>query len=131
MNEATVDFVKDAKVGDTVWCFDTNKSRYNIDGKYVGRGGWDLQKIVSETRQSFSLSSGAKFKRKTGEQMATGGWAAWYSICGQKEYEASRWMKDNSLALARAVEKCRNIDSLMQIAALAGYAPITTEENSR
>lgn len=119
MNTATVDYVKGAKTGDTIWIFDSQKARY-VDGKYQGRGVWELRMIEAETRRSFTVYR-LKFDRVTGAQMATGDYAGSYSIAGQAEYEGSVWMDKHRHALTTRVGRETDIAVLKQIAALVGY----------
>lgn len=116
---ATVNFIHEAKTGDTVWHLDGHRNAY-VDGEYVGRGVWNLEQVKEETRRSLKVHY-SKFDRKTGSQMATGGFSASHMILGQKEYDALMWMTTHSRKIIAAVEHCRDIDKLRQIAEIVGY----------
>ena len=117
--KASVDYVRDAKTGDTVWMFDSQRARH-VDGKYEGRGVWELRTIEAETRRSFKVWH-AKFDRKTGAQMATGDYTGSYRIAGQAEYDGSVWMDRHRHSLTTRVGRETDIAVLKQIAALVGY----------
>jgi len=119
-DRSTVDFLNDATVGDLVWFYDGNRNRFDPDGKYEGRGVWNLAPIKAETRRSFMVQY-SKFDRKSGAPMATGGYTSPYKIRGQKEYEALVWMREHSRKIIAAVERCRDIDKLKQVAEIVGY----------
>lgn len=123
--KANVDHLRDAKPGDTVWQYDSQRNVYD-NGKYLGRGGWQLVTIESETRRSFTILR-TKFDRATGEEMGNGQWSKTMRIAGQIEYEIDKaradWFRDHYPAVRRLVDAEQDVERWKQIAAIVGYEP--------
>jgi hypothetical protein len=119
--KATVDYLKDAKIGDRVWMFDVNRNKFDENKVYLGRGVWTLTTIDNENKASFIANYGTKFDRKDGSQRATGGYSGAYRIAGQKEKEGSVWADEHAYKVRQQFERITDIDILKQVATLIGY----------
>ncbi len=114
----------DAKVGDTVWIFDSNRRVYKD-----GRGGaiyaehWYSTKIVGENRASWIVlphGRGMKIDKKTcalrGEL---------YGTRAQVEFsrdavDADIWLMENRWRIAELLQRCNDVTVLKAVAKAIG-----------
>lgn len=83
-----IDYLKDAKRGDEIWFYDSQRNRYAADGKtYEGRGVWRLETITGITKRSIDLMY-EKYDNKTGLARAKNGFSSGNRIAGQKQIAA-------------------------------------------
>ena len=101
---ATVDYIRDAKVGDKVWYYDQNGAVHDAEGKYTGRGSWKLQAIQEENRASFIIF-GSKYDRETGKGRVKNGYSSSTHLFGQLEYEKEVWIDRNVHVIKSAVDR--------------------------
>jgi len=118
-NKATVDFIREANVGDMLWHFDFYHKSY-VDGTYVRCGAWNLEEVQGSSLRFLKVLY-SKFFRETG---LTGYYPHCLRIAGQKEYETVMWMETHGRKVMRAVEHCQDIDKLKQIAEIVGYVDV-------
>jgi len=105
----------DAKVGDLIWYFDVNKSRY-VDGKYAGRGDWGTDVITGETSQSFIVGR-QKFDRKTGHER---GAYTHLHLYGEQDRYDRIWV-EYAYRVGTVVQRCRDANKIREIAKLVGW----------
>lgn len=112
--------ISEAKVGDTVWFFDSQMNRYE-DGKYKGRGVWKEVVIEAETRSSFIVGR-EKYDKKTGVVRGTRDYSASLFLFGEKDKDDREW-RQRSDRIGERVQRCDDIEKLKQIAAIIGWSP--------
>lgn len=124
---SVVNILTEAKVGDAVWLWESQRSRY-VDGKYVGRGTWRIVTIDAETKKSFTVCKTRKFDRKTGGQLGLNGYSESLHIYGEEERQNRRWLSSKS-QIARLVDKVRDVETLKKIAKIVEFSlPVEVEE---
>lgn len=108
---ATVDRLADAQVGDTIWVLkDCWRRPYQ----------WGLNTIIATTRVSVQTVTGG-FLRRGGASLTYRGYTPPCIAFGQAEYEAFHWRHQHFSELLRAVEACRDLNDLKEIARIVGY----------
>jgi hypothetical protein len=110
--------LRTAEVGDTIWVFDRDRARYE-NQKYVGRGVFMVDEIVSKTKQSVTTKRGTKFGFD-GHQMATRGYIGGYIAFGDDEKRHWEFADNNRRAIMTMVERCDG-SVLRQVARAVGY----------
>ncbi len=106
----------DSKQYPECWFFDENKRVYKyIDGKYAGgpiwREHWTKVEIVGETSRSWVTSCGKKVPKAGGRCYAFS-----QEDIDRMYFVEKRW------AIANAVERCTDYDTLKAIADMVGYS---------
>lgn len=108
-------------VGSTVWIFDENrrvypkaeKGRLWASGGPIYREHWTPAKIISETSRSWITDRWDRKVPKKGDHPG---------VCfTQKEVDDAVWMNDHKYKVAKAVERCRDVEAMKAIARIVGY----------
>lgn len=104
-------------IGDTVFIYNSNRRVYAKDekgnqyGQPLYRQQWVTKTITSETRFSFILDDGTKIKKSTPPE----------SVCLTRQaLEDKIWLQAYLFDIERAVGRVRDVNTLKQIAKLAG-----------
>lgn len=130
------------KVGSRIWNFDTNRRQYkrNITGYAIGSpifsAHFAAREIAGETKQSWlvlpyagwPIERADKVNKKTLLSSSKGGpgtGCAWHT---DETRDVLIWIHLNERKLISALENCKDLDRLKQIAALLGHKEILTEE---
>ena len=108
------------KVGDKFFTFDDNRRVYNRDenGRAFGgptfRGHFVEVEIARETRVSWVLKyCGTKVPKRD----------PWSVLYTPKMIDDAEWVDNHAISLGEHVRRCRDVDTLREVAALVGYEP--------
>ncbi len=119
--KATVDHRKDAKPGDMLWVWDEHRS-YRVDGKYIGRGCFVLERVESVNRVTITMEAGWRFDIKTGQGRSRGGYSHYGDhVCGEAELADHCYYLGRFL-ISRLVERATT-EQLKAIAQILGHMP--------
>ena len=123
--KATVKLLKDAKAGDFLWLHLGDKHLHSADGRYLGRGVWQVTKVIKVARVYITVEgdvpgSEAQFEIETGLARASAsGFRPNDRACGATE----KWQQCEAAQVKAAVMNLGDIDKLIRIAAILGIAP--------
>lgn len=113
--KATVDYRKDAKPGDKVWSYDSQRSQRDEAGNYQGRGLWQLATVEKVGRKYLTTDEGTFFI-----DHGHGKSGIWQDWCGGEiELQDHRW-REARYQIAREVEAARP-EQLRQIGRVLGF----------
>lgn len=111
-------------VGKMVWIWETDKRRNDADGKYIGRGDFELVEITGETRASWFIGKPNWTQRKFNKQTLreTGvKFGSASQMYGASERETYYWKQTHIEKLVAYVRALDDLPNLKEIADLAGY----------
>lgn len=99
------------QIGDTLWCHDYRSNRRP----------WFEETITGETKQSWLVGAvGYKVNKKTMlENQGAYGHRAWHTPTSKF---VKLWLNEHPRKIAAQVEQCKDVDLLLKIADLIGYA---------
>ncbi len=113
-HEPTVRKWKDAKVGDWLWRRAGNENVYGPNNEYLGRGKLRLEQVTKVARKYLTLNGQNEFSIENGSPRLVNGWSPPDKIFGSDEM----WMDTNHRKVVKAVEDCRDFETIKKIAAL-------------
>lgn len=113
---ATVQYVRDANVGDWIWVWNGNAAVYDDAGKFLGRGSYRIAEVMQVNRRSL-VAFGVKFDRTTGSELETRGYAATYHAAGVQE-KIDREILSRKREVASRVHAVNDANVLRRIIAI-------------
>jgi hypothetical protein len=126
--KATVEYLKDAKVGDLVWYRDGNAVIYK-KGKYMGRGVWRLCTVTKIGRKYFGIGLGndqftlQEFEIGTGYAKSVNGYAPPCRAFGQAEMMRVAVGPELKTAIEGQIKKTDDVALLKSLADMLGLYP--------
>ena len=126
--KATVEYLKDAKVGDLAWYRDGNAVIYK-NGKYMGRGAWRLSTVTKIGRKYFGVGLGndqftlQEFEIGTGYARPVNGYRPPSHAYGQAEMIRAAVAPKLKTAIEGQIKKTDDVALLKSLAAMLGLDP--------
>ena len=120
--------VAEAQVYDLLWRFDAERPYYDENGKYLGRGVWDIVTVLAVHRIYLTAGdtkhphSASRFARADGGAHTRQGYTPSECVCGSAD-RRDRWWHDARLQIAKKVEQVADRDVLETIAFALGMEP--------
>ena len=122
---ATVDYWRDAKVGDLVWFRDGNSRHHPITREYRGTGFFFLKPVVQIARKYITVGL-YDFDKETGSPRIVGGFQPPQDIYGELE----KWVEENKAEIHERMST-RDHSMLLRVAKALGMetpVPLETAE---
>lgn len=110
--------VAEAEAGDLLWHLEPQRNRYDENGKYLGRGVWSIT-AVKEVRRRYLSTGYRDYSRETGILRDRSGLSGLPQVFGSEERQ-SNWWEGRQYAIAKAVQDCRDRETLKTIAFALG-----------